>query len=436
MRTERLASTGLWALAIVLRVHNALGFPLDGTADARLGHLRYIGFIREHWQQPPTQLNWETWQPPLFYWMSAGLWALVSPWSARPDEIFAPPQAALLPLVTSAFGLAAAWVAVRVVRRLVPADPLAALVALAVVLFWPMHLMLAPWLRPDLIVVLLVSLVVARLSAEPDLGAVPARAAAGLGVLAGLALLSKYTGTAALVTLGACLGAGVLVRRTAPAPALRALGVGIGTALVVAGWFYARNWLVYGKPFATPADWFGGFAHPPASRSLADYVWFAPVVFVRPWVSDPGVIHSLWAGTYATAWFDGQYIFVDHYMSRDTAVWAGRLLLLIGLPLTLAILAGAARALWTTVRARRLEPHFPLLVLAAWSVAGYVFLNVEAPYYSTVKAHYLMTALVPAAVFLADAVACAPRRLRALLAADAGALVLVASVVFWFGMLH
>jgi hypothetical protein len=433
---ERLAGAGLWALAIALRIHNALAFPLDGTADARLGHLPYIAYIRQHWRQPPTTLNWETWQPPLFYWMSAGLWALVAPWSARPEDVFARPQSALLPLVTSAFGLAAAWVAVRVVRRLVPDDPLAELVTLAVVLFWPMHLMLAPWLRPDLIVILLASLVVARLSAEPDLGAVPAGVAAGLGVLAGLALLAKYTGTAVLVTLGACLGAGVLVRRAAPGRALGALGAGVGTALVVAGWFYARNWIVYDKPFVTPADWLGGFRHPPGARGLADYVWFAPVVFVRPWVIDPGVIHSLWAGTYATAWWDGQYIFVDHYMSRATAVWAGRLLLLVGLPLTLAILAGAARALAETIRTRRLQPYLPLLVLAGWSVVGYVFLNVEAPYYSTVKAHYLMTALVPAAVFLGLAVTAAPRWLRVLLAADAGALVAVASVVFWFGLLR
>jgi hypothetical protein len=97
---------------------------------------------------------------------------------------------------------------------------------------------------------------------------------------------------------------------------------------------------------------------------------------------------------------------------------------------------GAIRALALSVRARRLLPYGLLLLAAAASVAAYVSLNLGAPYYSTVKAHYLMPAIVPLTVFFALAIAAAPRWLRVVIAADVAALVVVASTVFWFGLIR
>jgi hypothetical protein len=428
------AAAGLWTLAIAVRVRNAFLFPLDGTADARLGHLDYIRWVHTHWAQPPTHQNWETWQPPLFYWASAALWKAVEPFSARPDDLLAPPQAVLLPLFTSALGLLAVWVGMRVTRRLVPGDRLAHTLALALLLFLPMHLMLAPWLRNDLVVVLLTSLVLARLAATPDLGAMSGGGALALGVLGGLALLAKYTGTAVVAVCGLTFGIVALVRPARAAWAAATFAVVAGIAFVMSAWFYAWHWLAYGSAFVTPNDWFGGFRLPPGSRTLADWLWFAPEVFVRPWVLDPDVIHSIPAGTYASTWFDAQYIFLVHWMPQDVAVWPGRWLLLLGVLPTFVLLAGAARALAAVVR-DGLEPWLPLVVCAVWAVVAYVVLNVGAPFYSTVKGHYLMPAALPCMAFFALGVARAPGWLRAALAVDVGLLVVSASVVFCFGLI-
>ncbi len=435
-RWGRGAGIALWVLAIVLRLHNAASHPLDGTADAKLGHLAYLTYVKTEWRQPPTAMNWETWQPPLYYWAMAGVWTLVAPLSETPDDVFAWPQRVVLPFVSSLLGLLVAWIAVRVVRRVVPGDPLAELLALALILFWPMHLMLAPWIRSDLLAALISAAVLARLVTAGELATMALRSAAVLGGLAGLGLLAKYTGVsmlAVIVTTFCCAAIGN--RERAPF-ILGRLAVVCAVAAGLAGWFYLDHWLAHGKAFVTAHDWLGGFIHPPGARTARDYLSFSPAVFVHPWVRHPDVIHSVWAGTYATAWFDGQYIFLNHYMSRATAEPLGRVLLALGLLPSAAIVLGAFRALADSVSARRLLPYGPLLLATAASVAAYVSLNLEVPYYSTVKAHYLMPAVVPFTVFFAIAVAAAPRWLRAVIAADLAVLVIVASVVFWFGLLR
>jgi hypothetical protein len=435
-RFARAAAIALWALAIVLRLHNAASYPLDGTADAKLGHLAYLTYVRTQWRQPPTTLNWETWQPPLYYWAMAGVWSLVAPLSDAPENLFAWPQRAVLPAVSSLLGLLTAWIAVRVVRRVVPGDPLAAVLALALVLFWPMHLMLAPWIRSDLLATLMAAAVLARLVAAGDLATMPLRSAAALGALAGLALLAKYTGVSSLAVIVASFGCAALGGRRRMLPALGRLGVVCAVAAALGGWFYADHWLAHGKAFVTAHDWLGGFSHPPGARSARDYLTFPLAVFAHPWVRDPDVIHSVWAGTYATAWFDGQYVFLNHYMSRATAEPLGRLLLALGLVPTAAIVIGGVRALARCVRDRRLLPYGPLLLGAAATIAAYVSLNLEGPYYSTVKAHYLLPAVVPLTVFFALSVAAAPRWLRAVIAANIVLLVAAASAVFWFDLIH
>ena len=436
MAALRILTVVLWIVAVALRINNAVTYPLDGTADARLGHLAYVSYVKEHWQQPPATLNWETWQPPLYYWAAAALWQLSAPLSPHPTDLSAWPQRAVLPLCTSLLGIAVAWIAVAVVRRVVPGDPLAAVLALALILFVPLHVMLAPWIRSDLLSVLLASVIVARLVAVRDLTRLPVREALLLGVLVGLGLLAKYTGTANVVIVGATLAAAALVDRSRALPTLRSLALVLLVAALVAGWFYAWHWYEFGKPFVTPHDWLGGFKHPPASRGLVDYLWFTPAVFVHPWVQHPDVIHSIPAGTYATAWFDGQFIFLNHYMARPVAETCGRVLLVLGVLPTLAILAGAARALVLAARSRAVLPWVPLLVSAGWAVVAYGFLNTEAPYYSAVKAHYLFPSAVAVTAFFALAVAAAPRWARRLLTANVLVLVAVVSVVFWFGLVR
>ncbi len=68
----------------------------------------------------------------------------------------------------------------------------------------------------------------------------------GLGVVVGLAALTKLTGVGLLVVV---LGALVFVaRRHSLAEAIKGGAIVVGSVILLAGWWYARNWLLYGDP--------------------------------------------------------------------------------------------------------------------------------------------------------------------------------------------
>jgi hypothetical protein len=68
----------------------------------------------------------------------------------------------------------------------------------------------------------------------------------GLGVVVGLAALTKLTGVGLLVVV---LGALVFVaRRHSLAEAIRGGAIVVGSVILLAAWWYARNWLLYGDP--------------------------------------------------------------------------------------------------------------------------------------------------------------------------------------------
>ena len=68
-----------------------------------------------------------------------------------------------------------------------------------------------------------------------------------LGVVAGLAALSKLSGLALLLVIGVVL-AWLALRRRSPQYLLLTGVVTYGAAFLVAGWWYVRNWLLFGDP--------------------------------------------------------------------------------------------------------------------------------------------------------------------------------------------
>jgi len=68
----------------------------------------------------------------------------------------------------------------------------------------------------------------------------------GLGVVVGLAALTKLTGVGLLVVvLGALL---FVARRHSLVEAIKGGAIVLGLVILLAGWWYARNWVLYGDP--------------------------------------------------------------------------------------------------------------------------------------------------------------------------------------------
>jgi hypothetical protein len=385
-----LGGLGLAGLGVALRVHNAQAYPVGKGFDAA-ANWQYVERLREGLGLPAPDAFWAAAHPPLYYWLAATLDALLGR-----DEATTVLATRLL---GSAFGLAAIAATVWLVRRLDPEVPRRALLAAALLLFLPVHVYMSAMLNEEVVAGALVSL--AAVGVAFDL-ALPSRAplarAAALGALAGLALLTKLSGL-----LGVAAGAGAYalegLRRREPGPGLLRAGSFAGVALLVGGWFFARNWLAYGYLYPHQLDVHAVMATmPPGARGWLDYLRLPLATLLSPSPLAPELLQSVWGTTYATVWFDAHRHFLPR--SHPELLGAARTLAILGLLPTAAFAAGVVSAL-----RRRTAADLPLLLLLAAGLAGYVLFTWRNPWFATVKASYLLGLAAPFAWFASDALA-------------------------------
>ena len=159
-------------------------------------------------------------------------------------------------------GAGTLWCSYRLARALVPQHPNVALGTLALAALNPMFLFISGSVNNDNLVILLASLSVLRMVRLLERGTTP-RALLLLGVLIGLACLSKLSGLgllplAALALLLAHLrdGQRAVSQMTTPAARwahllrawMRDLALLLLPVVLIAGWWYLRNWRLYGDP--------------------------------------------------------------------------------------------------------------------------------------------------------------------------------------------
>lgn len=183
-------------------------------------------------------IRYESYQPPLYYALGAALLAL-TPGDAN-DLLAAR-------LLSVALGALVIVVVFAIGREAAPATPEVALGAAALVAFIPQHIAVTAAASNDVLGELLLALM--TLLAIRRLRGLSVRRFALLGaLLLGLALLSKVTAYAGVALLAAGeLGHWLFVdaKRTR-FPVGVAAGV-VGGALLLSGWWFVRNALVYGN---------------------------------------------------------------------------------------------------------------------------------------------------------------------------------------------
>lgn len=364
------------------------------------GHAAYALSIRETGALPQPLSGWSTFHPPVYYLLSAATWALVEPIG---------PRAALAGLrFWSALGILAAAGAVFVLARGQVRSAWLALAAGAIVLCVPVAQLAATMVGNEALAAGLTALALVPLvSLQQDPSRL--RSAAWAGLLAGLALATKFTGA---WVLAAC--AVPFLRPGLDARALRALGVCFGVALLVAGPFYARNLATTGtlvpmtrtlEPMKRMEE---RLVREP--RRWTDYVVVPWTCGVYPYVTVV-VEGGVWAGlnpamqsvpclAYAGLWFDPFGLRATRRDPREGLGW-GTGLLYAGLVPTVLVVLGFGFALVRSVQSRGRAREAPLVVVAVLSVASYVVFTWLAPSLGAAKASYLLPALAPAGVFFA-----------------------------------
>lgn len=395
------AILALWAVGI--RINNALFYPLHFGFDAP-ANWDYIARLLTSWNLPAPGDGWSTSHPPFFYYLSAGL--------GRAMQMGRPIQAGdvqsithAVRLASSAIGLGGIALALWWVRRADPSNRLRIMIASALLLFLPVHLYVSAMLGEEILSSTLMSAVLVGVAVDLQRG--PERrlslvAVAGFGAMAGLAFLTKLTGLLVVVAVGVAYLANGVQRRDLREVLPRAMVFG-AVAISLGGWPYLHNYLEYG--FFYPQNLMVHemmFTMPPGERSLGDYLNFPYATFRSTHVLAPELLHSVWGTTYTTLWFDGHRVMLPRWDLSVTRM--GSMLLVLGLVPTLAFAVGFARGIRRVVR----DPGGPdtlFTAIVALTLAGYVLFTWQNPWYATVKASYLLGALVPYGVYTSEVLA-------------------------------
>ena len=432
----RAAAVAVLAVGVAIRISNALQYPINLGFDAP-ENWRYIHQLIHSWALPAPDSDWATSHPPFFYYASAALARLTG--FHTPD-----PVALYIRLCSSAIGLLSIGLAVALVHRTAPDRPQRAWLAGALLLFLPVHIYMSAMLSEEILTSALVSLVVVgtawevmRPPGEAFTGRRALGRAAALGVVGGMAFMTKLSGC--LVVMACALAVTIAgLRRRQLGPALSWAALLSSVALVVGGWYYAHNWIAYG--YLYPQDLQVHevmFTMPPGERGVWDYVYVPLATWRDPQLLAPDLLHSVWGSTYVTLWFDGH----RHYLARESVMVtrAGTLILLLALLPAAAFATGVAGGIRRAVR-RTGSPDGPLLSLLAFTLAGYVAFTYGNPWFASIKGSYLLGLSAPFAFYTSEVLdrwAAGGSRLRTLLVwGTLAALMLAVAVVFTYGPVY
>lgn len=154
----------------------------------------------------------------------------------------------LVRLLTVVWGAGTVVGTYLVAREVMPGQPVLALAAMAVTAFNPHFLFISSVVNNDAAVACLATLTL-WLTIRLAKGHTNAQSEAALGLILGLALLSKLSALALPALIILALAVRWWVNRDRR-PTFYTAALIFTPALAVAGWWYGRNWLLYGDPLA------------------------------------------------------------------------------------------------------------------------------------------------------------------------------------------
>jgi len=386
------------AVGLAVRVNNVAVFPLLHGYDG-FGHFTYIWYLAEHWRVPLSTAGWSFFHPPLYYAFMASIWKLAS----GTDPVL---RLKAGTMVMAMLSLAHAWVSYVVVRRYFPGKWLIHLLAPGLMLFLPVHLYSVAFLGNEGLNAALCSL--ALLALLWVLEKENWQRAALLGLLLGLAMLTKFSALAVVGGSFATLGLRMVLRRRWSG-GLRTLVIVGSVMMMVCGWYYARNVSLYGTPFKLSRDEFMvqyvERVQTKGKRNIWEYVLFDPMVIRRPtWprgLPISGVLpenavrgplrESVWTGMYANAWFDGFGGWVlPPITESERSRRAGQILLALALVPTILVFVGLATAIRKLWKEGWDDTLVAMLLTFTAMLTIFIYGTRIAPLHAAIKATYLI----------------------------------------------
>ncbi|MCH2173408.1 tetratricopeptide repeat protein [Myxococcota bacterium] len=383
-----------WAVAIAAattsRVAYAFLQPGPSGYDA-FAHIAYVLFLDTYQSVPLADQGWSYFHPPVHY----ALGWLLAQWGSGDVLIRG------LSLLSGAASLGVAGLAADVTGRALGKKTPFPLLAFVSVAFLPPHLYSSPMPGNELTATFFGGAAVALFLANTGRKAPSRGRDAGVGTLAGLALLTKFSGLIPLLAILAALTWQYLVSRTTTREFAIRVGIIAGLAFGLSAPYYARNTVEFGTPFAMSRTFPLVAAieneQPPGERSLVDFIQVPTRLFSDPRPMSDHLVHSVWGTVYARTW-------AEKVADPDLR----RALVLAGVIPTIVILLGFVRSLQAIRRERDALIDVTLVLLAMGSVAAFAIFAWRVPIFSALKASYMLNLSLPVGLFIARAAANPP----------------------------
>jgi len=343
---------------IALQIHNATILPLSRGFDA-YHHADYIKYIKTYAHLPLPPDGWEMYQAPLYYLIGAIL-----------------PDIAALRIVQII-----AWTALGIVGYIFLSrsfDKTLAMAGTLLLMSLPVVIYATPLISNEFFssVVIDAAFAMYLLTREKTSwkdGLIP-------GFLLGLALLSKATA----IILAGLIFADLIFSLLRFRKIVYARIVVLLSAFIMSGWFYLRSLVLYKNPFIASIDFPRyAFTEQPWDRGFKFFLDLTPFLKLEMFTAQH---NSLWAGTYFSWFYDGHNAIVPVQGFSK----AGALLILASIPFVLLAIYGMLRILKKINGKELLILLYPIFLFAA-----YVLYNFKIPYYSTVKAVFLLSSAIP-----------------------------------------
>lgn len=377
------------ALAVIVAgalIRGAVGWanPPNNAYD---DHLEVIAsYARTHERPAPSEC-WQCYQPPLYY---AGAAAVLTGAHALTGDSWAAWRSVQLAnVLLSVAHLGIIWLALSLAG---PGSSAARLWALAVVAFLPRDIFSAAMISNDVLLVTLTGAAIGVfLSIRTDEDVSPAK----LLALILLVVAASWTKQSGLITT--ILPAALVPRVLRDAPRARAGGLAmIMVGLALAGADEAARWRETGELLVSNQHFFDhAEGQAPGTLRAVDFADFRLAALVQVPQMSEGTLDSFWTELFARLWFDYEPKLIGlNRVSRTGGVTA----FVAGISCCVVWTIGWAVCL----RRRRLRRVLgPALALQVLFLAVPLVQTLRFPYFSSMKAVFVLPALCVSALLLA-----------------------------------
>lgn len=393
--------------SVFLRVSNALEFPIMKGYDANW-HFIYIISVAQYAKFPLPETSFEFYQPPLYYFFAGAIFNIMS-------KIGANAVAVGLKMLSAVMSFILALISVVACYKYFTKNRPELVFICALAMYMPVNIYAASMIGNELLSGLFISIGLIYLINITLNHSYTFKSALVLGALTGFAVLSKYTGFILVITVF-LICAVVYLKRMCNFKKIAGFILVFSTIiLVISGWWYAKNLIVYGDPFIKSNDLkiFSGIynSQPPGSRNLKDFIIFNPKIFVQPFLAEDGdfnkfystkysnynnAYNSVPAGTYATLWLENHGLFTGF---KKNDFFMSKVLLFLGLVPFAGIIIGfflSARKCLNNVL------YLPVVIPVIISVIIYCAYNLKYPYFCHTKALFMIHLYIPALIFTCE----------------------------------